>query len=110
LLAHPNVKVIYPMCAINTQNAGEALKAKNRKDVIIAGHDWLPKTLSLIQEGWIPWSLGEDPYGNSYNGIKWLAQAIKGQKAIPHGVFISDSIIATKANLAKIRKSPNASG
>jgi ribose transport system substrate-binding protein len=109
LLAHPNVKVIYPMCAISTQSAGQAIKAKNRKDIIIAGHDWLPGTLKLIEEGWIPWSLGEDPYGNSYKAVQWLAQGVRGQK-VPRGVFISKSIIATKANLAKIRKDPNASG
>jgi ribose transport system substrate-binding protein len=110
LLAHPDVKVIYPMCAISTQNAGQAVKAKNRHDIIIAGHDWLPETLNLIQQGWIAWSLGEDPYGNLYNAVKWLALAAQGKKPVPHGAFISKSIIATKANLAQIRKSPNASG
>lgn len=109
LLAHPNLKVIYPMCAINTLSAGQAIKAKNRKDILIAGHDWLPQTLDLIEQGWIPWSLGEDPYNNCYKAVQWLAQAVRG-KAVPHGSFISKSIIATKANLAQIRKSPNASG
>jgi ribose transport system substrate-binding protein len=110
LLAHPDVKVIYPMCAINTLSAGLVVKAKNRKDIIIAGHDWLPQTLDLIEQGWIPWSVGEAPYDNCFKAVEWLAQAVRGTKPVPRGLFITKTILATKANLAEIRKSPNASG
>jgi ribose transport system substrate-binding protein len=110
LLAHPDVKVIYPMCAINTLSAGQVAKAENRKDLIIAGHDWLPQTLDLIQEGWIPWSVGEAPYDNCFKAVEWLAQAVRGTKPVPRGLFITKTILATKENLAQIRASPNASG
>jgi ribose transport system substrate-binding protein len=110
LLAYPDVKVIYPMCAINTLSAGQVVKAKNRKDIIIAGHDWLPQTLDLIEQGWIPWSVGEAPYDNCYRAVQWLAQAVGGTKPVPHGLFVTKTVLATKANLAEIRKSPNASG
>lgn len=110
LLAHPDVKVIYPMCAINTLSAGQVVKAKNRKDIIVAGHDWLPQTLDLIEQGWIPWSVGEAPYDNCYKAVQWLAQAVHGTKRVPHGLFTTKTILATKANLAQIRKSPNAAG
>ena len=108
LLAHPDTKVIYPMCAINTLSAGQVVKAKNRRDVIVAGHDWLPQTLDLIEQGWIPWSLGEAPYDNSYKAVRWLAQAARGTASIPRGIFLSKGIFATRANLARIRRSPNA--
>jgi ABC-type sugar transport system substrate-binding protein len=110
LLAHPDLKVIYPMCAINTLSAGELVKAENRKDIIIAGHDWLPQTLDLIEQGWIPWSVGEAPYDNCYKAVQWLAQAVRGTKPVPHGLFTTKTILATRANLAEIRSSPNASG
>jgi ABC-type sugar transport system substrate-binding protein len=110
LLAHPDVAVLYPMCAINTLSAGQVVKAKNRKDIIIAGHDWLPQTLDLIEQGWIPWSVGEAPYDNCYKAVQWLAQTVRGTKPVPHGLFVTGTILATKANLAQIRKSPNASG
>jgi ribose transport system substrate-binding protein len=110
LLAHPDVKVLYPMCAINTLSAGEVVKAEHRKDIIIAGHDWLPQTLDLIEQGWIPWSVGEAPYDNCFKAVKWLAQGVRGTRPVPHGLFITKTILATKANLAEIRKSPNASG
>jgi ABC-type sugar transport system substrate-binding protein len=110
LLAHPDVKVIYPMCAINTLSAGQVVKAKNRKDIIIAGHDWLPQTLDLIEQGWINWSVGEVPYENTQKAVKWLAQAVRGTKQVPRGIFYARAALATKANVAKIRKSPDASG
>lgn len=110
LLAHPDVKVIYPMCAINTLSAGQVVKAKNRKDVIVAGHDWLPQTLDLVEQGWIPWSVGEAPYDNCYKAVRWLAQAVRGTRRVPRGRVVTNTILATKANVARIRKSPNASG
>jgi ABC-type sugar transport system substrate-binding protein len=110
LLAHPNIEVIYPMCAINTLSAGQVVKAENRKDIIIAGHDWLPQTLDLIEQGWIPWSVGEAPYDNCYKAVQWLAQAVRGTKPVPHGLVLTKTILATKANLSQIRRSPNASG
>jgi ribose transport system substrate-binding protein len=110
LLGHPGLKVIYPMCAISTLNAGQVAKAKNRRDIIIAGHDWLPQTLDLIQQGWIAWSIGEVPYENTQKAVKWLAQAVRGTKPVPHGIFYAKSALATKANVGKVRKSPDASG
>jgi ribose transport system substrate-binding protein len=110
LLAHPDLKVIYPMCAINTLSAGQVVKAKGRKDIIIAGHDWLPQTLDLIEQGWIAWSVGEDPYGNCFKSVRWLAEAVRGIRPVPHGLFLTKTILATKANVAQIRKSPNAAG
>jgi ABC-type sugar transport system substrate-binding protein len=110
LLAHPQLKVIYPMCAISTLNAGQVVKAKNRKDIIIAGHDWLPQTLDLIEQGWIAWSIGEVPYENTIKAVTWLAQAARGTKPVPRGIFYAKAALATKANVAKVRKSPDASG
>src|SRR2546421_1232861 len=110
LLGHPDLKVIYPMCAISTLDAGQVVKAKNRKDIIVAGHDWLPQTLDLIEQGWIAWSIGELPYENTMKAVKWLAQGVRGTKPVPHGIFHSKAALATRANVAKVRKSPDASG
>jgi ABC-type sugar transport system substrate-binding protein len=110
LLAHPRLEVIYPMCAISTLDAGLVVKAKNRRDIIIAGHDWLPQTLDLIEEGWINWSVGERPYENAARAVQWLAEAVRGTKPIPHGIFYSQVALATRANVDRVRKSPDASG
>jgi ribose transport system substrate-binding protein len=109
LLAHPNLKVIYPMCAISTLDAGLAVKAAHRKNIVIAGHDWLPQTLDLIEQGWIPWSVGEIPYENTRKAVHWLADAARG-KPVRHGIFYAAVRLATKANVDRVRKSPDASG
>jgi ribose transport system substrate-binding protein len=105
--AHPDLKVMYPMCAIDTLSAGKIAKAQNLKGVIIAGHDFLRQTIDLIGEGWINWSLGENPYENSYRAVEWLAKGVRGQAPIPKGEFYTDSEFATPQNLEEIRKSPN---
>jgi ribose transport system substrate-binding protein len=110
LLAHPHLEVLYPMCAINTLSAGQVVKAEQRKDIIIAGHDWLPQTLDLIEQGWIQWSVGEVPYENTEKAVQWLAQAVRGTRPVPHGTFYAKVTLATKANVHRIRASPDASG
>ena len=105
-----NLFLIKGNLAAATEFSGQVVKAMNRKDIIIAGHDWLPQTLDLIDQGWIPWSVGEAPYDNCFKAVEWLAQAVRGTKPIPRGPFITKTILATKENLAEIRKSPNASG
>jgi ABC-type sugar transport system substrate-binding protein len=105
--AHPDLKVMYPMCAIDTLSAGKIVKAQNLKGVVIAGHDFLRQTIDLIQEGWITWSLGENPYENSYRAIEWLAKGVRNQAPVPKGNFYTDSEFATPQNIEEIRKSPN---
>jgi ABC-type sugar transport system substrate-binding protein len=104
--AHPDLKVMYPMCAIDTLSAGRIAKAENLKGVIIAGHDFLRQTIDLIEEGWITWSLGENPYENAFRAVEWLAKGIRGEP-IPQGNHYTDSKFATPSNLEEIRKSPN---
>jgi ABC-type sugar transport system substrate-binding protein len=104
--AHPDLKVMYPMCAIDTLSAGKVAKAENLKGVIIAGHDWLRQTIDLIGEGWITWSLGENPYENAYRAIEWLTKGLRGAP-IPQGMHYTDSKFATPSNLDEIRKSPD---
>jgi ribose transport system substrate-binding protein len=104
--AHPDLKVMYPMCAIDTLSAGRIAKAENLKGVIIAGHDFLRQTIDLIAEGWITWSLGENPYENAFRAIQWLANGLRGEP-IPQGNRFSESTFATPSNVDEIRKSPD---
>jgi ABC-type sugar transport system substrate-binding protein len=104
--AHPDLKVMYPMCAIDTLSAGQIAKAENLKGVIIAGHDFLRQTIDLIAEGWISWSLGENPYDNAHRAIEWLAKGARGEP-MPQGNTYTDSKFATPENVDEIRKSPD---
>lgn len=105
-----SIRVVYAMCAPDTENWGKVVKQNNNHHLLIAGHDWLPQTLNLIGEGWIPWSLGESPYDMGYTSSKLVYDHVALGKPLPHGILFAKSIFATKKNLAKIRKSPDAQG
>jgi ABC-type sugar transport system substrate-binding protein len=110
LKAHPKLKVMYGMCAPDTKNAGLVAKQNGDKDLLVVGYDWLPQTLDLIEEGWIDWSLGEDPYGSAYKAVESIVKHSRGEGQLLAGVNYSKGILATKDNVAEIRKTPNASG
>jgi ribose transport system substrate-binding protein len=105
-----SMQVVYAMCAPDTENWGKTVKQAGDHNLLIAGHDWLPQTLNLIGSGWIPWSLGESPYDMGYTSLKYMYQHAANGAALPHGILFARSIFATKANLAQIRKSPDAKG
>jgi ribose transport system substrate-binding protein len=104
------MQVAYAMCAPDTQNWGKTLKDNNNKNIIVVGHDWLPGTLDLIGEGWVPWSLGESPYDMGYTPLKMLYENKTKGTALPTGAVFAKSIFADKTNLDEIRKSPDAQG
>jgi ribose transport system substrate-binding protein len=104
------IKVAYAMCAPDTEDWGKTLRQHGDHHIIVAGHDWLPATLNLIQQGWLRWSLGEAPYESTVNALTKLYNHAVNGTALPHGSFFSKSLFATKANLAQVRKSPDAIG
>jgi ABC-type sugar transport system substrate-binding protein len=104
------MKVVYAMCAPDTENWGKTIRQAHNHSLLIAGHDWLPQTLNLIGQGWIPWSLGESPYDMGFTSLKLMYQHVANGATLPHGILFAKSIFATKANLAQIRKSPDAQG
>jgi ABC-type sugar transport system substrate-binding protein len=104
------LKVAYAMCGPDTQNWGTVLKrAKNRK-VLVAGYDWLPQTLNLIGQSWVAWSLGSSLYREGLFTFTHLYNHFAKSKRLLRGVHHGTSIFATKANLKKIRNSPDVKG
>src|SRR5207248_1071222 len=108
--AKSDVRVVYAMCAPDTENWGKVIKQHGNHKILIAGHDWLPQTLNLIGQGWIPWSLGESPYDMGYTSLRLVYEHVAQGKPLPTGVLFAKSVFATKKNLAQIRKSPDAKG
>ena len=104
------LNVAYAMCGPDTQNWGTVLKrAKNHK-VLVAGYDWLPQTLNLIGQRWVTWSLGSSLYREGlYTYTVLFNHFAKGKKLL-RGVHHGTSIFATRANLKKIRNSPDVKG
>jgi ABC-type sugar transport system substrate-binding protein len=105
-----SIRVAYAMCAPDTEDWGKTLRQHSDHHIIVAGHDWLPGTLNLIQQGWLRWSLGEAPYESTVTSLTDLYNHAVHGTALPHGSFFSKSLYATKANLATVRKSPDAIG
>jgi ribose transport system substrate-binding protein len=104
---HSQMQVAYAMCGPDTQNWGTVLSRNNDHNILVAGYDWLPKTLDLVGQGWVGWSLGSSLYDEGLHTFTVLfAHAAKGGK-LPTGFTHGSSIYATKANLAAVRKSPD---
>ena len=55
------MQVAYAMCGPDTQNWGTVLQAAQNHNILVAGYDWLPQTLNLIDSGWVGWSHGQQP-------------------------------------------------
>jgi len=108
--AKRDAQVIYAMCAPDTENWGKVLMDHGDHRLLVAGHDWLPGTLDLIGQGWIPWSLGESPYDMGYSSLKLIYDHLANGKHLPTGIIFAKSVFCDKSNLAQIRKSPDARG
>jgi ABC-type sugar transport system substrate-binding protein len=104
------IDVAYAMCGPDTQNWGTVLKRAKKRGVLVAGYDWLPQTLNLIGQGWVTWSLGSSLYKEGLHTFTVLYKHFAKGKKLPHGASHGTSIFATKANLKKIRNSPDVKG
>ncbi len=104
---HSNMQVAYAMCGPDAQNWGTVLKQNNDKNILVAGYDWLPRTLDLISQGWVAWSLGSTLYGEPLYALGVLYKHVANGTPLPTGSTHGSSTFATKANLAMVRNSPD---
>lgn len=101
------MQVAYAMCGPDTQNWGTVLQRAQNHDVLVAGYDWLPQTLNLIGSGYVGWSMGSSLYNEGYYTFDRMYQHFAHRKPLPKGFTHGTSTYATKANLAKVRQSPD---
>jgi ABC-type sugar transport system substrate-binding protein len=104
---HSKMQVAYAMCGPDTQNWGTVLSRNSDHGILVAGYDWLPKTLDLIDQDWVGWSLGSSLYDEGLHTFTVLYNHFAHGAAIPKGFAHGTSIFATKANLAAVRNSPD---
>jgi len=107
LAGHPHLGVLYATCEPDSVNWGVELRARKRHDVLVAAHDWGPDVFTLIAEGWLPWSLGQSPYGMGLAAAKYLYLHGRLNQALPTGGVVSPSVFAVKATLSALRASPD---
>jgi ribose transport system substrate-binding protein len=108
--AHSKTQVAYAMCGPDTENWGTVLRRNKNHKILVAGYDWLPQTLNLIGKGWVAWSLGSSLYKEGLYTFTVMYNHFAKGKPLLKGVHHGTSIFATKANLKKIRNSPDVKG
>jgi ABC-type sugar transport system substrate-binding protein len=104
---HSQMELAYAMCGPDTQNWGTVLSRNNDHGILVAGYDWLPKTLDLIGQGWVGWSMGSSLYDEGLHTFTVLYSHFAKGTPLPTGFTHGTSTYATKANLASVRKSPD---
>jgi ribose transport system substrate-binding protein len=101
------IGLAYAMCGPDTQNWGQVLKQNNDKKILVAGYDWLPATLDLIEEGWIGWAQGSSLYAEGNHTVKVLYDSLANGAALPTGAQNGEAVWADKSNIAEVRNSPD---
>jgi LacI family transcriptional regulator len=102
-----DLQVAYAMCGPDTQNWGTVLKQKGDKDILVAGYDWLPETLNLIEQDWVGWAVGSSLYDEGLHTFTVMYDHVANGKPLPSGVTHGESTFASKDNLAEVRESPD---
>jgi ABC-type sugar transport system substrate-binding protein len=105
--SHSKIRIAYAMCGPDTQNWGTVLRRNKDHKILVAGYDWLPQTLNLIGQRWVAWALGSSLYKEGFFTFTHLYKHFASKKSLLKGVHHGTSIFATKANLKKIRNSPD---
>jgi len=95
------------MCGPDTQNWGKVLNANNNHHILVAGFDWLPATLDLIEQGWVGWAQGSSVYSEGLVTFTKLYQHVAQGAALPSGSIHGNAIFAEQSNIQDIRKSPD---
>lgn len=101
------IGLAYAMCGPDTMNWGQVLKQNDDKAITVAGYDWLPPTLDLIEEGWVAWAQGSSLYQEGNRTAKVLFDHLANGSALPQGATNGDAVWADASNIAEVRRSPD---
>ena len=102
-----NIQLAYAMCGPDTQNWGQVLKQNDDKGILVAGYDWLPATLDLIEEGWIGWAQGSSLYQEGNHTARVLFDHLANGTELPTGAQSGEAVWADASNLEEVRNSPD---
>jgi simple sugar transport system substrate-binding protein len=102
-----DMELAYAMCGPDTQNWGTVLKQNNNHNIVVAGYDFLPNTLDLIEQGWVAWAQGSSLYSDGVFTMTKLYEHFANGAALPTGSIQGDAVFATLANIQEIRNSPD---
>jgi ABC-type sugar transport system substrate-binding protein len=83
--AYPNLKVVIGQCGLDPISAGE-VNQRRHLNWIVAGDSFVPQSLKLVQEGYVTWSMNEEPYETLEAAVQMLASGIRNPSTMPTGV------------------------
>jgi hypothetical protein len=83
------------------------LKQNADRKILVAGYDWLPATLDLIEEGWVGWAQGSSLYDEGNHTVKVLYDHLANGTPLPSGAQSGKAVWADKSNIAEVRQSPD---
>jgi ABC-type sugar transport system substrate-binding protein len=101
------IQLAYAMCGPDTANWGTVLKQNDDHSILVAGYDWLPQTLDLIEEGWVAWAQGSSLYKQGYETSNILFDHLANGTALPTGEQHGEAVWADARNLDEVRMSPD---
>jgi ribose transport system substrate-binding protein len=101
------IGLAYAMCGPDTMNWGQVLKQNNDTSITVAGYDWLPPTLDLIEEGWVAWAQGSSLYQEGNQTARVLFDHLANGTPLPEGATNGEAVWADKSNIAEVRQSPD---
>lgn len=93
----PELKSIY----VTTSKAYEVaayLEQRRIRNIKIIGYDLLPKNITLLNKGYVSFLINQNPKGQGYWGIQYLAKHLVFKKEVPKLKYLPLDVI-TKENL-----------
>jgi ABC-type sugar transport system substrate-binding protein len=100
--ANPDIVAIAASCAPDTAEAGK-LKQSVKGKFVVVGHDLLADTLTLINQGVVNETLGQNPYIQTWLAINYVYSRVfvgAPKLNLPGGNYFTGTEPVTKANVA----------
>jgi ABC-type sugar transport system substrate-binding protein len=121
--AYPKLKVVVGECGLDPPSAG-LVNQRRHLHWIVGGDSTLLQTLNLVNEGYVTWTMNEEPYETLQSALNSMARALRGQASMPNGVKFLPLTVYVKnvgymksiglpgpiESIAQARRSPDATG
>ena len=104
--AGADIGLAYAMCGPDTQNWGQVLKQNGDKKILVAGYDWLPATLDLVEEGWVGWAQGSSLYAEGNHTVKVLFDHLANGTPLPTGAMNGEAVWAEQGEHRRRSQQP----
>ncbi|MEN3360204.1 MAG: ribose transport system substrate-binding protein [Mycobacteriales bacterium] len=88
----------------NPQVAAQTVASAGKTSTVkVIGFDFTPENVDQIKAGNMYAAIGQDPYGQSYDTIVWLYNAlVDRQKPSPDYFIPTAAVVGTRANITKV--------